>query len=347
MSSLIPEDVAAGKVLGRLLVPLFAWVGALWLLGYSAASSSAHGTETTHGFVWTVLHENPLAQILGLAAKAIRSVVSHFAKAQLGMMGNWFEDLGSLALGYFIGLPVLAEALVGALERIETRGDPQARKKANGAQHTATHAGKTATKAQGTASNALTHTEINAKALNSYKATTNAKIKTINHSIAVTIPNEIGGIRTREKTLEGEYADLRARTKAIEDGAVKTWDWIKAHPVGVAATAFAGAVAIALDRLGLGGIKCPAFGNLFNKRGCGMWNILDDVLGLLADVLLFEAICEWLPEVESLFGAFEAPLVSLISTAASGACSHPPSGWNALGTPALYLPSGSQVAGTL
>jgi hypothetical protein len=54
--------------------------------------------------------------------------------------------------------------------------------------------------------------------------------------------------------------------------------------------------------------------------------------------VLFVDLCELLPELESLFAAFEAPLVDLISTAADAACAQPPAGWVELSAPALSLP---------
>ena len=43
------------------------------------------------------------------------------------------------------------------------------------------------------------------------------------------------------------------------------------------------------------GIKCSSWGNLVNKRGCGAWQGLEDVLGLLVDAVLIGSICEILP----------------------------------------------------
>src|SRR6202043_2188520 len=80
--------------------------------------------------------------------------------------------------------------------------------------------------------------------------------------------------------LEPDIAALRARTKAIEHGAVKTFDWIRAHPGAVATTAFAGAVALALRKLGGGWIRCKNW-RAIGKHVCGLpWSLIESLLGL-------------------------------------------------------------------
>jgi hypothetical protein len=55
--------------------------------------------------------------------------------------------------------------------------------------------------------------------------------------------------------------------------------------------------------------------------------------------VLFADFCALLPELESLYGELEAPVVDLISSAADAVCAHPPAGWVELSAPALSLPS--------
>ena len=75
---------------------------------------------------------------------------------------------------------------------------------------------------------------------------------------------------------------------------------VRTKPWEIGATAFAGAVAIALDALGASGIRCAGFRNLFNKRGCGLWNDLESLLGLLALGLAVENLETLVKEAQSL-----------------------------------------------
>ena len=82
------------------------------------------------------------------------------------------------------------------------------------------------------------------------------------------------------EVLEPSIAGLRARTKALEHGAVRTFDWIRAHPGTLAATAFAGAVAAALTKLGGGWIRCKNWRSI-GKHVCGLPNaLIEALLGL-------------------------------------------------------------------
>lgn len=135
----------------------------------------------------------------------------------------------------------------------------------------------------------------------------------------------IPGLRQGIATAEGEVSDLE-RWLGVKAG-LSNLDW---------ATAL---VATALGALGLGGLRCSTLGNLFGKRGCGLWQGLDDLLGLLIDAVLFVDLCNLLPELVTLFGDFEGPLVDLIATAADAACAQPPGGWVELAAPSLSLPA--------
>ena len=318
-------------VLDGLLVALLPLLAAFVLLGLSQVSSVQHGSEQSHNWLWYVTHGVVLQDLLGLASKASRAVVSHFAKAQLVIVAKFFHSMTSLARGWFAGQATFAEEIVGAVERVAGLGDATARahaKKANSA----------AAAAERTATQALSRANIATRALNKYKAATNTKIHALHKSVAVTLPGEIAGVKSREGVLEKEYANLRERTKAIEDGAIKTWDWITSHPASVAAGAFAGAVSIALSRLGFGWIRCPGVGRVGNAV-CGLpANLLDDLLGLLADYFILTNICDLLPILETVASDVGTPLVEALTAVGAGLCSGaekaPP-----LGLPALILPA--------
>jgi hypothetical protein len=87
--------------------------------------------------------------------------------------------------------------------------------------------------------------------------------------------------RKFDRVLGRDLSRIREREAALEHGAGKTWDWIRHHPQTVASGAFAGAVAWALGRLGATWVRCPNASKFFNKRGCGAWDDIDGLLGLV------------------------------------------------------------------
>ena len=170
------------------------------------------------------------------------------------------------------------------------------------------------------------------------------RVKTIERTIGAGIGNDV---RTRVRELEHELTGIRKRvipglrhgiaTAEGEVSDLERWLGVKA---GLSNLDWAQAlVATALGALGLGGLRCSTLGNLFGKRGCGLWQGLDDLLSLLFDAALFVDLCNLLPELETLFAEFEAPLVRLIASAADAACAHPPGGWVELSATPLSLPA--------
>ena len=89
----------------------------------------------------------------------------------------------------------------------------------------------------------------------------------------------------------------------------------------------AGIATAALGAEILNGLKCSSLLSSLNKRGCGLFSGLEDILGLLIDGLILTDLCNVLPEAEKIFAEFEAPLVALISDAANAVCAQPPKGW--------------------
>jgi hypothetical protein len=150
------------------------------------------------------------------------------------------------------------------------------------------------------------------------------RIKSLDRELAKVEHKVIPAIESDVAAVEGEVGALRR--------------WIADHIPIAGTEAFTAAVAIALGLLGLGGLRCNSLKETLGRRGCGLWQGLEDLLGLLFDAALFVDLCHLLPELELLFAQFEAPLVSLIASAADAACAHPPGGWVELEAPALSLP---------
>ena len=265
---LLNPEIDAG-----LLVGFLALAAALVLVGLSGVHSAVHGSQNTQGYWQWLTHGGPILDLLGLGLRAARFVVSHFAASQLRLLARWFSSLGTLTGAWFLVLPYAIESLVHAIERVYHRGDPRARAKAQAANRHAINAGRTATHAH-------THARSVGHALDRYKGRTNAQVRHLIHETTIALPRDIARVKHRERWAEKQLWKLRDRVKGLEDGAIKTWEWLRDHPGTAAVGAFTAAVAVALDTLGLGGVRCPQFNNLFKKRGCGLWNDLDSLLSL-------------------------------------------------------------------
>ena len=135
----------------------------------------------------------------------------------------------------------------------------------------------------------------------------------------------IPSIRSDVATAEGEITHL--------------YDWAKGKAALLGIGTFAMAVAAVLDTLGLGGIKCPSFGNLFNKRGCGLWNGLENLLGWFVDALILVDLCGILPEIVHFFGDVEGVLTGLISQAANAVCAAANPNWTTISVTPGPLPT--------
>jgi hypothetical protein len=179
-------------------------------------------------------------------------------------------------------------------------------------------------------------------------------VKRLEHDISKGIGDDV---LPRLKSLDRELARVEHKViPAIESdvtavehevGALRRWI---ANTIPIPGTAaFTAAIAVALGLLGLGGLRCNSLRNALGRRGCGLWQGLEDLLGLLADVVIVTDLCALLPELERLFAFFEAPLVELIASAADAVCARPSAGWVELEAPPLELPqvsySGPSIGG--
>ena len=158
----------------------------------------------------------------------------------------------------------------------------------------------------------------------------------IGHDLRV----EVAGLRREVFKVEKPALEALREAEATAQAAIDDlYEWAKgkASLIGVGTFATAIATAIGLEAWNL--LRCSLFRGLWSKRGCGLWQGLDDLLGLLVDAVLLVDFCALLPELETLFGELEAPLVELVASAADAACAHPPQGWVELAAPPLSLPA--------
>ena len=189
-------------------------------------------------------------------------------------------------------------------------------------------------------------------------------------SLIKTLTKEYHGIEHRVKTIERELArgignDVRTRVKALERALTRVEDkvipaiesgvataendvtalqkWIAQNVPLIGTTALVGAVAWALSRLGLGGLRCNSLTNALGRRGCGLWSGLDDLLGLFVDALLLSNICALLPTLEGLVSDVADPLVVGLTDVGAGLCSGGIGPAPLLAVPALSLPANPGV----
>ena len=265
-------------ILAPLLIPFFAFVAAFVLVGLSQTSTSQHGSSGIKGFIDTAINNSILAQVFGLGKKALRSVVSHFAAAQLRVLAKWLLSLGTLVLGWFAGNAGFSEEIVSAVERVYRAIRPEVERAVSPVR-------ALARRAERVGSQALHRAESVGRTLRRFEARVNARLHTVEHTVTVTLPHEIGLIRRGERTLERDIAGLRGDVRALEDGAINTWRWLNSHRSSAAMGLFAGAVAWALSRLGYGFLRCSSWRSLGRSIKCSDANILRDLLALATGVL--------------------------------------------------------------
>jgi hypothetical protein len=187
------------------------------------------------------------------------------------------------------------------------------------------------------------------------------------------LEREWHGIEHRVKVLERDIAkgighDLRIQVKALEQDVTKLENkvipsirsiantaeadvsalrkWIADNALVAGSAALVGAVAWALGRLGLGGLRCNSLLNSLKNRGCGLWKGLEDLLGLFIDAVALTHLCDLPRWIEELFSPLLGELTSLISGAANSLCAQANKDWATLSVSngplppqqTLYLP---------
>jgi hypothetical protein len=176
-----------------------------------------------------------------------------------------------------------------------------------------------------------------------------AHVKTLENDYSKGIGHDV---LPRIKTLEHEAAHIqnveipaiRAADSDAADAISNLYDWIKGKATILGVGTFSLAVATALGALGLGNLTCPSFLRNLNRRGCGMWNGVEDMLGLFVDLFVIADLCEVIPLLETAYEDVAAPAVGLLTSAIDAMpCV---SGYQAppLHLPQLYLPSNPSLA---
>lgn len=294
-------------------MPIFLWLAAnpevllagVFLLTWAvvqAAITKPHAESTGLTSILTA----PLRLASQVFNTLVRFIISHIAASNLIPVTRFVNGLTALVRQYTRTQADLAESTAHGFERVTGVVVPRAAKtaakpalrQAKVATTKAAHAQKTAT----STSTALTH----------YRVRTDKKVAHATVAVDTTLPRSIGRIRQQEEALSRDQAKLKERTTSLENGAIKTWEWIRTHPLSGVTTAFAGAVAIALTRLGWGVLRCRSWQGLGRRLTCGMGNWLHSLLDLIATFalavlavlrpdVLAEATVAAVDDVESIF----------------------------------------------
>lgn len=157
----------------------------------------------------------------------------------------------------------------------------------------------------------------------------------------------IGLKQTEEKVAHLQDGVIPSIEQAEQDAASaisNLYDWVKGKASIIGVGTISVAVAAALDTLGLGNLRCPGFLNNLNRRGCGLWNGLEDLLGLFVDLFVIADLCEVIPLLETAYEDVAAPAVHLLTEAIDAmpcAAGHQPP---PLTVPRLHLPANSSLA---
>jgi hypothetical protein len=131
-------------------------------------------------------------------------------------------------------------------------------------------------------------------------------------------------IKVAERELEhiGDVVipDIRDIALGAEHDLSALKKWITDNIPLIGTTALVGAVTWALGRIGLGGLRCNSLLNSLKNRGCGLWNGLEDLLGLFVDVAIFTNVCHILDFISPYVSDVAAPVVVALTDVGAGIC---------------------------
>lgn len=317
-----------------LLIPGFVFLSALVLVALANTANvqtkaQTESQQTFWGFLGNAITGKAVVHQI---TQATRSAVSRWALAQLRPVTAWFVAFNALILNIFRTRTNTAEGTADAIERLRGHTIPNAAKTAAApGKAKADAASRQAHKATATATATAT-------SFRGYRTATAPKLAHATRAVDVTLPAAIGRLNTREGVITKDIEALRERTKAIENGAVKTFDWIKSHPLSGATAVFTGAVAVALSRLGFGFLRCRSWQSLGRRMTCGTAGLLDDLLFAAIETFAVLDICDFANAAESLALTFQSTLMELVDVENALVGCHGATAAPLLSLPTLHLP---------
>lgn len=110
-------------------------------------------------------------------------------------------------------------------------------------------------------------------------------VRQLQHDLTKGIGHDLRAqVRTLDKELahieHGVVPSLREAEAEAATAISNLYAWARGKADLIGIGTFAGAIAVALSALGLDWIKCREGQNLYKQHGCGMWNLLGNLLGL-------------------------------------------------------------------
>ncbi len=175
------------------------------------------------------------------------------------------------------------------------------------------------------------------------------RVKTLEREIAGGIGHDlrihIKALEKWEAVAKAQLAaDAKAITQTLPAELTQLENFIKAIP-GVsyldwAAGIVTAALGVEIFRL----FRCSSLLNSAKNRGCGLWNGLEDLLGLFVDVLFFASACEILVELSPFISDVAVPAVVALTDVGAGLCQGGIGAPPPLPAVALFLPANPGVA---
>ncbi len=175
------------------------------------------------------------------------------------------------------------------------------------------------------------------------------RVKVLERDISKGIGNdvipEIKSLDRRITTLRHDLTKDIADAESLAAGEVKTLgNFIGAIP-GVryldwAAGIVTAALGVEIFKL----FRCSSLLNSAKNRGCGLWNGLEDLLGLFVDVLFFASACEILVELSPFISDVAVPAVVALTDVGAGLCQGGIGAPPPLPAVALFLPANPGIA---
>lgn len=247
-----------------------------FVLGIIAAARAF--IDTMLGFIGQVVGNIPIiGGIFSAATGRLAQLISN-------KMGSWIIDLDPTYGGFFLALSTITGDL--ASDHLESAYfDFIHAKKFRGINDPRTinqRVTKTINKAS--AAVAASHAAVAANARTQHAAVAQAKV--VARTATVGLAGEL------DHVIEWDIPRLRARTKKVEDGLAKAWNWIRARPLAIPAAVAASAVAVALTSLGASWIRCRNWKRI-GKSVCGLpFALIEELLSAAIDVLLIADVCQ-------------------------------------------------------
>lgn len=180
-------------------------------------------------------------------------------------------------------------------------------------------------------------------ALKRSEAFTRGEVARVEHDARVAEATAIEAAHAAAHALAWAEAEVRQIDKDIARLAGKVASLARGLTVAEV-VALIGATIAGLP--GIDALRCTGLGALMGKRGCGLWKLVDDLLGLAVAALALESVCEFLPFVEGAFGAVVGPMTHLLTEVPLGSCERVPDTWAMLSVATGPLPP-AQKLGTL